>query len=64
MKTATETIREELYKVQNAMQECLAEDGHVRTAYRYRYQLLMKQEANLREALSFMVGARQHGRKA
>jgi protein gp37 len=54
MTTATETMKDELSKIQSAQADCVTEYGHVKTSCRHRYQILTKKAAALREAIDWM----------
>ena len=54
MTTATETMKDELSKIQAAQADCVTEYGHVKTSCRQRYQILTKKAAALREAIDWM----------
>lgn len=54
MKSAIQTIQEELYKIQNAMLDCCTDEGIVRTRSRETYLDLMKKETKLKESLEYL----------
>ena len=63
MKSAIQTVQEELYKVQNEMQECVSPEGIVRIWLRERYLELMKQETRLRDSLKWLKNAQDEIKK-
>lgn len=55
MTTATEMLRAELIKTIQEQHLCQTEEGHVRTAYRQKYQMLVRKAVDLRQAIQFMT---------
>ncbi len=54
MKSAIQAVQDELYKIQNEMQDCCTEEGIVKIWLRERYLTLMKEEIALRENLDWL----------
>ena len=54
MKSAIQAVQDELYKIQNEMQDCCTDEGVVKVWLRERYLALMKQEIELKENLSWL----------
>lgn len=54
--TAIQTVERLLRKVQQAQAECINDCGYVRSGYRYRYQVMVREEAKLRESLEVLQG--------
>jgi len=54
MKSAVQTIQEELYKIQNQMLDCCTEEGIVKSRCREEYLDLMKKETKLKESLEYL----------
>lgn len=55
MTTATEMLREELTKTIQAQLACQTDEGYIRSAYRYRYQMLVRKADDIRQAIKFMT---------
>jgi hypothetical protein len=51
---AITTMKRELAKVTVQEQECITEDGVVKTECRYRYQMLVEQAAAFRRSIEWM----------
>ena len=52
--TATEAMKSELHRVQEAQAECVTEWGAIKPECRYRYQILTRKAAELKGSIDWM----------
>jgi len=52
--TALQALRQELFRLQSAQAECIAESGYIKSACRYRYQILVNQARHIKESIEWL----------
>jgi hypothetical protein len=60
---AINVMKRELAKLQAQEQECITEDGVVKTGCRYRYQMLVEQAAAFKRSIGWMEALYEGGVK-
>lgn len=57
--TAIDALRKALEKNQREQAECITEDGHVITAFRYQYQILIREAQAFNDAINYLESIRE-----
>lgn len=59
--TAIQAMQIELRRIQQAQNECITEEGFVRTECRYKYQMLTNKARSLSESIEWLTSMYKKG---
>lgn len=54
MKSAIETMKQEMLKIHSAMAECIEPSGYIRSDSRYKYQMLVSKLREFKESVEWL----------